>query len=85
MTAYEDPLGTENYAPSMQIFGFLKELEKFLIILCIWFKIIIEHFPLILKNYYSLSGNLKKVRGNKQDSVATMKRQQLFLLGFRLT
>lgn len=85
MTAYEDPPGTENYAPSMQLFRFLKELEEFLVVLCIWFKIIIEQFPCILKIYYSLSGNLKKVRRNKQDSVATMKRQQLFLLGFRLT
>lgn len=35
MTAYEDPPGTENYAPSMQLFRFLKELEEFLIVLCI--------------------------------------------------
>lgn len=32
MTAYEDSLGTENYAPSMQLLRFLKELEVFLVI-----------------------------------------------------
>lgn len=33
MTAYEDPLGTENYAPSMQLLRFLKQLEVFLVII----------------------------------------------------
>lgn len=49
MTAYEDPLGTENYALSMQLLRFLKELKVLLVIICICLKIIIEKFAWIFK------------------------------------